>query len=93
MTTAVQSRRLVRKREALTILGNSNTQLYEDIKAGRMVAPVKVGGRVVAFPSDELDAIVSARVGGLATDEMRALVDRLHAQRKTALSALLGTMQ
>ena len=90
MSTAVQGRRLVRKDESLKILGDSKTQLHEKIKRGAMVAPVKIGGRVVAFPSDELDAIVSARVAGLGEADMRALVDRLHAQRKVSLAALLG---
>jgi prophage regulatory protein len=83
-------RRLVRKPEALSILGDSNTQLYDKINNGLMVPPVKIGSRAVAFPSDELNAIVAARAAGFSKTQMQALVDRLHAQRKVTLSALFG---
>lgn len=90
MTAAVQARRLVRKGEFLKILGDSKTQFHENVKRRKVTAPVKIGDRVVALPSDELDAIVAARVAGLAEAEMQALVDRLHAQRKATLGAILG---
>lgn len=82
--------RLVRKAEALAITGDKNTALYEKIKRGVMVRPVPIGGRAVAFPSDELQAVVQARIAGLSETELQALVEGLHERRKRNLAALLG---
>jgi prophage regulatory protein len=39
---------------------------------------------MVGWPSPEVDALLSARIAGKSEDEIRALVDRLHAARKAA---------
>jgi prophage regulatory protein len=86
-------RRLVPKGEALRIAGYSNTTYHEHVKAGLMVAPVKVGARAVVLPSDELEAIVAARVAGLGKDDLRALVSKLHENRKVSLQRILGVIE
>lgn len=85
----MSARRLLRKAESLRILGDRNTTLYEKIKRGTMVRPVPIGGRAVAFPSDEVQAIVAARIAGASEPELRALVDALHDRRRSALSWLM----
>lgn len=90
MKTGSGARRLIHKPEALEILGDSKTQLHEKIRRRLVVAPVRIGPRRVAFPSDELDAIVQARIAGLAEPQMQALVDELHARRRRTLAGLLG---
>ena len=72
---------LLRRPALLARLGRSNTALHGDIHAGLMTPPVAIGPRAVAWPSHEADAIVAARVAGLADDEIKALVRRLIAAR------------
>jgi prophage regulatory protein len=50
-----------------------------------MTRPVKLGARAAAWPSDEVEAIVQARIAGAKDADLRKLVDKLHAQRKGGL--------
>jgi prophage regulatory protein len=69
---------------AVSETGRKPSTLYQDIRAGLFVAPVKVGQRSSAWPSEEVAAIIAARAAGNTDDEIRALVVRLHAARKEA---------
>jgi prophage regulatory protein len=80
-TTAVR-RALLRKSTVLSVLGDSNTQLYEKINRGLVTRGIKIGDRAVAWPSDEVEAIITARIAGTSESDMRALVERLHAARR-----------
>ena len=73
---------LLRKRLVLDTTGNSNSGLYAAMQRGTMVRPVRLGPRAVAWPSNEIDAVVAARVAGSTEGEIKALVQQLHAQRK-----------
>jgi prophage regulatory protein len=64
--------------------GRSRTGIYEDVKAGLLSSPVKLGPRAVGWPSNEVSAIVSARIAGKSAGEIRELVQRLEAARKQA---------
>lgn len=58
---------------------------YNDIKAGLMTPPVKIGGadsHSVAWPEKEVEAINAARIAGKSNDEIRQLVARLLAERQ-----------
>jgi prophage regulatory protein len=71
--------------------GVTRTPHYDDIGRGLMTRPVKTGGqRAAGWPEHEVDAIVAARVAGATDDEVRKLVDRLHAMRATAYRAMLA---
>lgn len=65
-------------------LGKKRSALYQDISAGLMTPPVQIGYRAVAWPRHEHQAIAAARVAGKTTDELRALVAQLVAQRAKA---------
>ena len=82
-TTAVR-RALLRKSTVLSVLGDSNTQLYEKINRGLVTRGIKIGDRAVAWPSDEVEIIINARIAGTSESDMRALVERLHAARQEA---------
>lgn len=60
----------------------SNASVYNEVREGLMTRPVPIGSRAVAWPDYEVRAIVAARIAGKTGDEIRALVDRLHAQRQ-----------
>lgn len=59
----------------------SHASIYNAIKAGTFTKPVQIGQRSVGWPSDEVQAINTARIAGKSIDELRALVDRLHNKR------------
>jgi prophage regulatory protein len=68
--------------------GKGRSSYYNDIRAGLMTPPVPLGARAVGWPQHELEAIIAARVAGKSDDEIRELVKRLIAERKTALERL-----
>jgi prophage regulatory protein len=57
---------------------------YNDIKAGLMTPPVRLGENSVAWPEHEIIAINSARIAGKSGDEIRILVTRLLSDRQAA---------
>jgi prophage regulatory protein len=54
--------RLERPRDAALRCGVSVSQLYREVKAGRLAPPVKIGERASAFPSDEIDRFITERI-------------------------------
>lgn len=67
----------------------SNASIYTQVREGRFPRPVPIGQRSVGWPDYEVQAIVAARIGGRTDDEIRALVDQLHAQRVQLAPSLL----
>ena len=59
----------------------SHASIYNSINAGTFTKPVRIGQRSVGWPSHEVQAINAARIAGLSIDELKTLVDRLHAKR------------
>jgi prophage regulatory protein len=64
--------------------GRSRSSTYADIKSGLFVSPILIGARAVGFPENEVNAIIAARIAGKSDDEIRQLVVKLEAARKTA---------
>lgn len=71
-------------------LGTTRTPGYNAIRDGLLTTPVKVGPRAAGIPSHEVEAILTARIGGATDEQIRALVQRLHAQRVTAAAKILA---
>jgi prophage regulatory protein len=62
----------------------SRSTIYLRI-AGRLFSrPISLGPRMVGWPSVEVDALIAARIRGISDDELRALVAKLEAARKSA---------
>lgn len=61
----------------------SDASIYGRIRAGEFTKPVNIGMRAVGWPSHEVDAIVAATIAGNTTDQIKALVEQLHADRAT----------
>lgn len=76
--------RLLRANDACATTGDKRATLYAKVKDGLIPRPVSIGGRSVAWPEPELQAINRARIAGKTDDEIRALVTQLEAQRKAA---------
>jgi prophage regulatory protein len=72
---------LLRLETVVSRRGRSRAQLYVDIKRGTMTPPVRLGEKLSAWPSSEIDALNRAEIGGATPDELRALVKELVALR------------
>lgn len=59
----------------------SHASIYTAIKAGLFTKPVQIGQRSVGWPAHEVQAINQARIAGRSEDEIRELVNVLHANR------------
>jgi len=77
-------RALLHRREVLKRNALSNSGLYKRIQAGLFTRSVPLGMKRVGWPENEVDAIITARIAGQTDDEIRALVQQLHALRKAA---------
>lgn len=63
----------------------SNASIYNLVNDGLFTKPVKLGARAVGWPSSEIEAINAARIAGASTEQIRELVNKLHAKRKELL--------
>lgn len=82
--TANTSPTLLRLPAILKRRGRSRSSHYADIKAGLFVTPVLIGLRATGTPDNEVDALNAARIAGKSEHEIRALVVKLEAARKSA---------
>jgi len=64
--------------------GYSRSTIYLRIAQGLWTKQVILGPRCVGWPENEVSALNAARIAGRSDDEIRALVLRLEAARKTA---------
>ena len=67
----------------------SNASIYTLIREGLWTKPVPIGQRSVGWPSDEVIALSRARVAGASEEQLRELVNRLHAKREGLLEEAL----
>jgi prophage regulatory protein len=63
--------------------GRSRSAHYQDIQQGLFTKPVSIGLRAVGWPENEVLALNAARIAGKSNDEIRQLVTKLEATRKT----------
>ncbi len=66
----------------------SNASVYNLIRGGLWPKPVQIGQRSVGWPDEEVKAICAARIAGQSDEQIRALVNRLHAKRAELLAAI-----
>ena len=62
--------------------GLSRTTVHRRIHEGLFPRPVSLGAKAVGWPAAEIAALNAARIAGKSNEEVRALVQRLHADRK-----------
>lgn len=75
--------RLLKAKEKL---GISRSTFYAQIAQGLITKPIQIGLRAVGWPSNEIDAILNARIAGRTASEIKTLVLELESQR----SKLIG---
>jgi prophage regulatory protein len=69
--------------------GTCAATFYSRISQGLCTRPVKIGARGSRWPEHEIEAIVAARVAGRSNEEIRTLVEELHARRLSNFDALV----
>jgi len=62
--------------------GYSRSTIYLYISKGLWVKPVKLGARAIGFPSNEVSALIAARIAGKSDHEICELVKKLEAARR-----------
>jgi prophage regulatory protein len=78
-------RTLLRCDDVTAHTGESRSTLYARIAEGLFPKPVTLsGGYSVAWPADEVAAVINARIAGKSDDDIKALVKVLHQARLTA---------
>jgi prophage regulatory protein len=77
-------RHMLRKPAVKHASGFPNSTLHLRISQGLWTPPVQLGPRSVAWPADEVEALIGARIAGRSDEEIRALVVKLVAARKAA---------
>ena len=65
--------------------GYSRSTIYLRIAQGLWPTQVRLGPRCVGWPSREVAALNSARIAGNSDEEIRKLVTKLEADRKSAM--------
>lgn len=78
---------LLRRPSVQARTGLARTTIYRRIKQGTFPPPVDLGGGVVGWPAEEVEAINKARIAGKSDDDIRALVAKLHEARTAAMEA------
>lgn len=59
--------RILRLRDVETLTGRKRSSIYEDIAAGRMPRPLKLGPRAVGWLRSDIDAWLAERIAERAT--------------------------
>lgn len=80
--TAIGIRTFHRKPAVRKAMGWGNSTLYQKIKDGLFIPPVKAGPRMSIWPDDEVAIVQDAYIAGQREDDIRALIARLVAARK-----------
>ena len=71
--------------KAKEILGISRSTFYAQVSQGLITKPIHVGLRAVGWLSNEIEAILNARIEGKNEAEIKALVLNLQSQRTSKL--------
>lgn len=80
--SAQSSLTILRRPQVERRTGYARSTIYLRISQGLWPRPVSLGPQTVGWPDAEVDAVNAARIAGKSDDEIRALVDKLHAARK-----------
>lgn len=72
---------LLRLPAAASAAGMGQSTVWLRIKNGLFPRPVKLSARAVAWPADEVQAVINARVAGKSDEAIRELVMQLEQQR------------
>ncbi len=75
--------RIRRLPAVLDARGRSRSSHYKDIQKGLFTPPVAIGQRAVGWPENEIEELTAAAIAGKSEAEIKLLVRKLVAARKT----------
>lgn len=67
--------------DVLFMFGVSRSHIYQQIKDGLFIKPIRLGKRAVGWPSHEVSTLLSARISGQSNDQIKSLVSTLESAR------------
>ena len=76
--------RILRLPEVKARTGMSRSTIYLRIAERLFPHPISLGPRMIGWPAGDVDALIAARIRGASDDEIRALVAKVEAARKSA---------
>lgn len=76
--------KIIRIPEICDRKGEGRSTFYNRVRDGLWPKPIAIGPRLVGQPESEVNEMLAAIISGKSDDELRALVTRLEAARKTA---------
>ena len=80
-------RRMLRMPDVAAKTGLRKVTIYKHIRLGTLPRPIKIGERASVWPSDEIEAVLSARVAGRSEVEIKSLVSKLMTARTAGTEA------
>lgn len=86
----MESIKILRLPAALERLGMGETSYRTAMADGLVPKLITMGARNVGLPEHELNQVIRARIAGLPDDEIRKLVERIHAERARTAAELIG---
>ena len=75
---------ILRRKQVEAATGYSRSTIYLRISEGLWTKPVPLGARAVGWPASEIAALNAARIASKTESDIRSLVAKLEAARKTA---------
>lgn len=79
--------RHIKKQPAVeAVFGIARSTVWHHVKHGLLPKPIKIGPRAVGWISDELEAVMNARIQGKGNAEIKALIIDLE-QRRSQVAA------
>lgn len=72
---------ILRAAQVEEAMGSDIKRCYEAAAEGLFTRPCKLSERASGWPRHEVEAIIAARIAGVSIDEIKELVQRLHAYR------------
>src|SRR5262245_46103735 len=82
---------MLRRPQAQAKCRHSRSTFYQRIAEGLWPKPVRLGARAVGWPEHEVELLIAARIASKSVDEIRALVVKLEADRRTVVDRTLTT--
>jgi prophage regulatory protein len=86
----MESIKILRLPAALERLGMGETSYRTAMADGLVPKLITLGARAVGIPEHELNQVIRARIAGLPDDEIRKLVERIHADRARTAAEIIG---
>jgi prophage regulatory protein len=84
---------ILRLKAVLSAVGySSHSSIYKSIDRGVFTKPVQIGQRGVGWPNDEVQTILAARIAGRTDEQLRELVEKLHAKRVERFAEISGAL-